>query len=390
MSALQGIRVLDLSRVLAGPTATQILGDLGADVIKVEKPAIAGQSGGDDTRGWGPPFLKDDQGRDTTESAYYLSANRNKRSIALDLANDKDREKIHTLLKDSDVLVENFKVGSLEKLGFGYEQLKARYPRLIYCSITGFGQDGPLAHEPGYDFMVQALSGFMATTGPVEGPPTKAGVAIVDYVTGLNATIAILAALRARDATGQGQRIDMALLDSAITMMGNLAQYALTSGTNPPRVGNAHTTIMPYNAFEASDGWIILAVGNDGQFKKFAARAGHPEWAEDERFSTNTNRVLHRDTLTPLIAAAIKTKTVSTWSADLPEHGVPCGPIHTMLDALALDQVKARNMIIEMQHPLAATPIKTVGSPLKLSATPVTYRHAPPILGQHQDEILKG
>lgn len=381
--ALQGLRVIDLSRVLAGPVCTQILGDLGADVIKIEKPGL-----GDDTRSWGPPFLKDKNGDDSTESAYYLSANRNKRSVALNLAQQGDCEKLHGLLKTADVLIENFKVGSLEKLGFSYAQLKDLYPKLIYCSITGFGQNGPLASEPGYDFMIQGLCGFMSNTGPADGPPSKGGVAIVDYVTGQNAAVAILAAINARHASGKGQHIDLALYDSGLAMMTNLAQYALTSGKNPPRVGNAHTTIVPYNAFEAKDGWIILAVGNDGQFAKFAQFAGHPEWAADSRFAHNEDRVINRETLTPLIAKTIKEKPRDHWISGLVAHGVPCGPVNSMLDALAGDQVQARRMVIELPHPLSAVPLRLVGSPLKLSATPVSYRLAPPTAGQHQKEVF--
>lgn len=378
---LKNLTVIDLSRVLAGPVCTQILGDLGADVIKIERPGT-----GDDTREWGPPFLKNASGGDTSESAYYLAANRNKRSIALDLANDKDREKLHALLQDADVLIENFKVGSLEKLGFSYKQLANLYPKLIYCSITGFGQTGPMASEPGYDFMIQGLSGFMSVTGAET--PAKAGVAIVDYVTGLNAAIAIMAALRARDASGRGQMIDVALFDSSLAMMTNIAQYALTSGQNPPRVGNAHTTIVPYNAFEASDGWIILAVGNDQQFQKFCAFAGQNEWAKDKRFLKNDDRVIHRADLTPLIADVIRAKPRKHWIEGLMAIGVPCGAVNSMLDALGLDQVQARRMVIEMQHPLSPEPIKLVGSPLKFSATPVNYRYAPPTNAQHQTEIL--
>lgn len=382
-AVLENIRVIDLSRVLAGPVATQILGDLGADVIKIERPGL-----GDDTRSWGPPFLKDAKGNDTSESAYYLSANRNKRSVALDLSRDEDRQKLHALLKNADVLIENFKVGSLEKLGFSYAQIKDLYPKLVYCSITGFGQTGPWASEPGYDFMIQGLCGFMSVTGAADGQPSKAGVAVVDYVTGLNAVIGVLAALRARETTGRGQHVDLALFDSGLAMMTNIAQYALTSGTNPPRVGNAHTTIVPYNAFEASDGWIILAVGNDHQFGKFCAFAGHPEWAADPRFAQNDDRVVNRDVLTPILAAVIREKPRNHWISGLVAQGVPCGPVNSMLDALKEDQVQARRMVIEMPHPLSPDPVRLVGSPLKLSATPVTYRFSPPIAGQHEKEVF--
>lgn len=378
---LNKLKIIDLSRVLAGPVCTQNLGDMGADVIKVEKPGM-----GDDTRGWGPPFLKDAAGNNTTESAYYLSANRNKRSVAIDIA--KEPQKLHALLKDADVLIENFKVGNLSALGFGYDDLKTIYPKLIYCSITGFGQNGPMAHEPGYDFMIQGLSGFMASTGTKDGTPSKAGVAIVDYVTGLNATIAILAALRARETTGKGQYIDLALFDSSLAMMTNIAQYALTAEKNPPRVGNAHTTIMPYNAFEASDGWIILAIGNDSQFQKFCEFAG-TDWFKDPRFTKNPDRVTNRDALTPLVETLIRTQSKQHWIEGLSTHGVPCGPVNSMLDALHSDQAKARDMVIQMAHPAAEKPISLVGSPLKFSDTPVTYRYAPPMAGADNEEILK-
>lgn len=370
---LDGIKVLDITRVLAGPVCTQMLGDLGATVYKIERPGK-----GDDTRSWGPPFLKDSKGEDTTESAYYLSANRNKFSISLDLS--RDIEKIHNHLKDTDILIENFKLGSLEKYGLGYDDLKDRYPRLIYCSITGFGRNGPLASEPGYDFMIQGLSGFMSVTGQPDGPPSKAGVAIVDYVTGQNAAIGILSALRARDVTGKGQLVDVALFDSSMAMMTNIAQYTLTSGENPPRVGNAHTTIVPYNAFEASDGWIILAIGNDAQFARFSGFAGHPEWATDTRFSINKNRVVHRDELMALITPVIRANTSAYWIDGLLGVDVPCGPILKMKDALNHPQTIAREMVIDMQH--RHGPIKLVGNPIKLSDTPVTYRKPPPVNGE--------
>ncbi|NBX67269.1 MAG: CoA transferase [Proteobacteria bacterium] len=372
---LTGIKIIDLSRVLAGPVCTQMLGDLGAEIIKIERPGV-----GDDTRLWGPPFLKDAQDKATQESAYYLSANRNKKSLTLDLGKQTDLTKLHDLLKDADVLIENFKLGSLEKMGLGYEQLKQKYPRLVYCSITGFGQTGPMASEPGYDFMIQGLSGFMSVTGPAEGPPSKAGVAIIDYVTGQNAAIGILAALRAREETGKGQMVDVALFDSGLAMMTNIASYALTSGKNPPRVGNAHTTIVPYNAFEALDGWVILAVGNDHQFEKFAGFAGAPDWAQDARFKTNSARVTNRDALTKLIAEVIKPKPCAYWIDGLLGVDVPCGPILTMTEALNHPQAKARDMVIEMQHKYGQ--VKLVGNPIKLSDTPVSYRKAPPINGE--------
>lgn len=373
---LTGLKVIDLSRVLAGPVCTQMLGDLGADIMKIERPGV-----GDDTRLWGPPFMKDAQGLDTAESAYYLSANRNKQSLTLDLSTKDGRDALHAMLADADVLIENFKKGSLEKLGLGYEELHQKYPRLVYCSITGFGQTGPMASEPGYDFMIQGLSGFMSVTGAKDDPPAKAGVAIVDYVTGQNAAIGILSALRARDVTGKGQLVDVALFDSALAMMTNIAQYALTSGHNPPRVGNAHTTIVPYNAFAAADGWVILAVGNDHQFEKFVRFAGHPEWSSDPRFKTNSARVEHRDVLTQLIADVMKTKSCAYWIDGLLGVDVPCGPILQMLDALNHPQAVARGMVVEMPH--VHGPVKLVGNPLKFSDTPASYRAAPPVNGQN-------
>lgn len=379
---LRNIRVLDLSRVLAGPVATQILGDLGADILKIEKPGA-----GDDTRAWGPPFLLDAKGNETSESAYYLSANRNKRSFAVDIATKEGQARVHELLKDCDVLIENFKVDGLKKYGLSYDDLKEKYPRLVYCSITGFGQTGPLAHEPGYDFMIQALSGLMACTGAKDQPPTKTGVAVCDYVTGLYAVIGIVSALQARQFTGRGQHVDLALMDCTLAMLTNIAQFTLTSGENPPRVGNAHTTIVPYQAFEASDGWMVVAVGNDTQFARLCAILGHAEWAQDARFTTNSARVRHRADLIPMIEAAMRQKPVAHWVEECTVHDVPHGPVNTMTQAFEMEQVKARDMVIEMSHPYAPHPVKLVGSPLKLSDTPVDYRHAPPPLGFGGDQV---
>ncbi|MCD8497633.1 MAG: CoA transferase [Alphaproteobacteria bacterium] len=382
--ALSHIRVLDLSRVLAGPSCTQILGDLGADIIKIEKPGE-----GDDTRGWGPPFLKDTDGNDTTESAYYLSCNRNKRSVAIDIKTPEGQVLIHKLLEKSDVLIENFKTGGLEKYGLGYEQLKSKYPQLIYTSITGFGQTGPLAHEPGYDLLAQAMSGLMAITGEPDGMPMKVGVALSDIMTGMMAAIGTLSALQAREKTGKGQMVDVALLDTTVAALTNIAQYYLTSGKTAPRRGNAHSTIVPYQAFEAADGHIVLAVGNNSQFAKFATFAGHPEWAEDERFSRNSARVANRDTLVPMIADVLKSKPVSYWVEGLTKIDVPCGPVQAMDQVFAMDQIRARGMAIEMPHPLTDKPVKLVGSPLHLSDTPVDYKLPPPPCGQHTAEVLE-
>lgn len=369
--ALEGIRVLDLSRVLAGPAATQILGDLGADIIKIERP-----ESGDDTRAWGPPYLEGS----TQESAYYLSANRNKKSVCVDIATPQGQEIIHALLKQSDILVENFKVGSLAKYGLDYEQIKSRYPKLIYCSITGFGREGPLAREPGYDFIAQAMGGMMSATGEPDREPVKAGVAVSDVMSGLYAVIGILAALQ----SGKGQHVDISLLNVTLAGMTNLAQYYLTSGTPAMRYGNAHSTIVPYQCFKAQDGYIVIAVGNDSQFRKFAQALGAADWSSDERFATNSARVRHRAVLVPLIEAALVQKTVSAWTDLFRSIDVPAGPVNTMDQAFAEEQVQAQQMQIDMDG------IALVGSPLKLSETPVSYRVPPPRLGQHTDDILAG
>lgn len=382
--ALDGIRILDLSRVLAGPVCTQVLGDLGAEILKIEKPGE-----GDDTRYWGPPFLKDAAGNDTGESAYYLSANRNKKSLAIDIKTKEGQALIHRLLAKSDVLIENFKKGGLEKYGLGYEQLKEKYPRLVYCSITGFGQSGPLSSEPGYDFLAQAMGGLMAITGEPHGAPMKIGVALSDFMTGLYAAVGILAALRARDTNGKGQLVDLSLLDCTVSSLVNVGQYYLTSGKPSPRMGNAHATIVPYQTFKTSDGFLVIAVGNDGQFKKFCAAAGNPEWAADEKFATNRARVQNRAALIPLIEKALAGKTTAHWLDVLREADVPCAPVNTIDKVFDMEQIKARDMAIEMKHAATPAPVKLIGSPLKLSETPVRYASAPPMLGQHTQEVLK-
>lgn len=382
--ALGDLKILDLSRVLAGPFCTQILGDLGAEIIKIEKP-----NAGDDTRFWGPPFLKDASGNDSSESAYYLSANRNKKSVAIDISKPEGQKLIHKLLENCDVLIENFKVGGLEKYGFGYEELRKKYPKLIYCAITGFGQNGPLSSEPGYDFLAQAMAGLMACTGEPDGQPMKVGVALSDIITGLNAAIGILSALHHRERTGEGQMVDVSLLDCTLASLTNIAQYYLTSGKCAPRLGNAHSTIVPYQTFETNDGHIVLAVGNNEQFKRFCHFSGKDEWAADERFARNSARVTHRETLVPMIADLMKTKTTEEWLAGLREVDVPCGPVNTMDNVFAMDQIQARDMQIQMNHPLSQKQIDLVGSPLKLSRTPVSYDLPPPFLGQHTQEILE-
>ncbi len=382
--SLQNIRVLDLSRVLAGPYCTQMLGDLGAEIIKIEKPGA-----GDDTRLWGPPFLKDANGNDTHESAYYLSINRNKKSVAVDIKTKEGQAIIHQLLESSDILIENFKVGGLEKYGLGYAQLKAKYPKLIYCSITGFGQSGPLAAEPGYDLAAQAMGGLMAVTGEPDGAPMKVGVALSDIMTGLNATIGILAALHHREQTGEGQLIDVALVDCTLASLTNLAQYYLTSGQPAPRSGNAHSTIVPYQAFQVKDGYIVVAVGNNEQFARFCAMIGKPEWAEDARFAKNKNRVLNRGTLIPMIEEALREQTSAHWIEKMLAADIPGGPVNTMDQVFATPQVRHREMDISMDHIQSPDPIRLVGSPLKLSQTPVSYALAPPVLGQDTQEVLQ-
>lgn len=381
--ALDNIRVVDLSRVLAGPFCTQMLGDLGAEIIKIEKPGM-----GDDTRKWGPPFLKDKDGNNTSESAYYLSCNRNKKSLAVDLTSEDGQTIIHKLLEQSDILIENFKVDGLKKYGLDYESVKKRHPHIIYASITGFGQNGPLAHEPGYDYLAQAMSGIMACTGEPGGEPMKIGVALSDIMTGMNAAIGILAALNARQQSGKGQHIDVGLLDCSLAALTNIAQYYLTSGKTAPRLGNAHSTIVPYQVFEAQDGHIVIAVGNDGQFARFCNFIGKPEWAHEPKFATNSARVENRAELVPMIAEIIAAEKLGYWLSGLAEVDVPNGPVNTMDKTFDMAQIAARKMKIEMTHDLTGQNINLVGSPLKMSETPVVYEHAPPICGQHTHGIL--
>ncbi|UVL24520.1 CaiB/BaiF CoA transferase family protein [Pseudomonas donghuensis] len=386
MGALSHLRVLDLSRVLAGPWSGQILADLGAEVIKVERPGS-----GDDTRAWGPPFLKDAYGENTSEAAYYLAANRNKRSLTIDFTQPEGQRLVRELAAKSDVLIENFKVGGLAAYGLDYESLKAINPRLVYCSVTGFGQTGPYAKRAGYDFMIQGLGGLMSLTGRPEGEegagPVKVGVALTDILTGLYSTVAILAALAHRDRDGGGQHVDMALLDVQVACLANQAMNYLTTGTPPRRLGNAHPNIVPYQDFPTADGDFILTVGNDGQFRKFAEVAGQPQWADDPRFATNKQRVANRAELIPLIRQATVFKTTAEWVAQLEQAGVPCGPINDLAQMFADPQVKARGLAIEMPHPLAGQ-VPQVASPIRLSETPVEYRHAPPLLGEHTEQIL--
>jgi len=385
--ALAGVRVLDLSRVLAGPWCTQTLADLGADVIKIERPGS-----GDDTRAWGPPYLKDADGLDTSEAAYFLGANRNKRSLAVDLATAEGQAIVRRLAGQVDVLVENFKVGDLARYGLDAQSLLAEHPGLVICSITGFGQTGPYAERAGYDYAVQGMGGLMSVTGERDdlpgGGPQKVGVAVSDLFTGMYATVAILAALRHRDATGQGQLIDMALLDTQLAMLANLGSNYLCSGKAPGRMGNAHQNIVPYQVFEASDGHLILAVGNDRQFAKFCDIAGRPDWAADTRFATNSERVRNRAILVPQLEEAIRQRPRNEWLAALEAAKVPCGSINSIGEALADPQAQARGAVVAMPHPLTPD-LRLIASPMKMSATPVAYRHAPPLLGQHSDELLR-
>ena len=385
--ALGHIRVLDLSRVLAGPWCSQNLADLGADVIKIERPGV-----GDDTRAWGPPYAKDAEGRDTSEAAYYLAANRGKRSVTVDIASAEGQALIRELTLHADVVLENYKVGQLKRYGLDYDTLRAIKPDLVYCSVTGFGQDGPYAHRAGYDFLIQGMGGLMSITGERDdlpgGGPQKAGVAITDLMTGMYATVAVLAALTHRDRTGQGQHIDMALLDTQVAMLANMGSNYLNSGKPPKRWGNAHANIVPYQTFAAADGHIIVATGNDGQYQKFVEAGGRPELGADPRFATNPLRVQQRDVLVPLLAEMVKTRTRDDWIARLEAVNVPCGPINDLADVFENPQVKARGVAMEMDHP-AAGKVKLVRSPMKLSATPAEAALPPPMLGQHTDQVLR-
>ncbi|WP_447917487.1 CaiB/BaiF CoA transferase family protein [Achromobacter aegrifaciens] len=383
---LTGIRVLDLTRVLAGPWCTQNLADLGAEVIKIERPGA-----GDDTRAWGPPYLKDEAGNDTTEAAYYLSANRNKLSVALDIASPRGAELVRELALQSDILVENFKVGGLSKYGLDYDSLKELNPRLIYCSITGFGQTGPYASRPGYDFMIQGMGGLMSITGERDdlpgGGPQKAGVAVTDLMTGMYSTVGILAALHERSRSGLGQHIDMALLDCQVSMLANQNLNYMTSGVAPKRAGNAHQNLVPYQVFAASDGHLIVAVGNDSQFRNYCGAIGLPELSADPRFATNPQRVKNRAELVPLLTERMATGARDHWLVALEGVGVPAGPINTLDQVYEDPQVLARGMKRELPHPTAGK-VPMAASPLKFSGSPVEYRRPPPLLGEHTEQVL--
>ncbi len=393
-AALPHLKVLDLTRVLAGPWCTQMLADMGADVIKIEKPGD-----GDDTRHWGPPFLQDAQGNDTTHASYFTTCNRNKRSVTIDIAKPEGQALVRQLALQSDIFVENFKVGGLAHYGLDFASLQAINPRLIYCSITGFGQDGPYAERAGYDLMIQAMSGMMSITGKPEGTPggtpQRVGVALTDLFTGVYACSAILAAVEARHRTGEGQHIDMSLLDVGVALLANQAAGFLNTGKVPTRQGNTHPSLVPYQDFETADGAMLLAIGNDGQFARFSEVAQHPEWAVDTRFATNTQRVLNREELTQLLQTEIRKRTTTDWIALLEHHAVPCGPINTVAQAFDDAQVKARQLVVQQDvAPAAAAKthtasITSVASPLRLLGTPAVLHRAPPALGEHTDEVLQ-
>ncbi len=393
--ALPHIKVLDLSRVLAGPWCTQMLADLGADVIKVEKPGE-----GDDTRHWGPPFLQDADGQNTEHATYFTACNRNKRSVTIDMAKPEGQALIRQMALQSDVLVENFKVGGLAKYGLDYESLKALNPRLIYCSITGFGQDGPYAERAGYDLMIQAMSGMMDITGRADGTPgggpQRVGVALTDLFTGVYACSAILAAIEVRHRTGVGQRIDMALLDVGMAILANQAAGFLNTGKAPRRQGNSHPSLAPYQDFPTLDGAMLLAIGNDGQFARFCTAADQPQWATDPRYASNSLRVANRESLIPAMEAVTRTRTTAQWIALLEDKAVPCGPINTVGQAFADAQVQARGLVLNQPLALANTrqaaieSIATVASPLRLQDTPPVRHRPPPALGEHTDAVLTG
>lgn len=385
---LTGVRVLDLSRVFAGPWATQALADMGAEVIKVERPGR-----GDDSRGLGPPFLADQEGRDTAESAFYLSANRNKKSIALDLSQPRGQEIIRRFAAISDIVVENFKVGTLNRYALDYESIRKINPSVVYCSITGFGQTGPYSHRPGYDTLFQAMGGVMSVTGASDetagGGPMKVGIILADIMTGMYATIGILGALRHRERTGTGQHIDLSLMDSQIATLSHQAMYYLVSGENPKRFGTSAPAVVPSQMFECADGFIALVVGNDPQFRRFADVVGHPEWADDERFVSNRLRVRNRMTLVPLLEEIFRRFPKTYWLERLEAAGIASGPINEISDVFADPHVAARNMVVEVEHPLGSA-LKLVANPLRMSETPLNRYEPPPRLGQHTDELLSG
>jgi crotonobetainyl-CoA:carnitine CoA-transferase CaiB-like acyl-CoA transferase len=386
--SLSHIRVLDLSRVLAGPWAGQNLADLGAEVIKVERPKA-----GDDSRAFGPPWIKDPAGRDTTESVYFMSANRGKKSITVNLTNPEGQSVVRELAAKCDVLIENYKVGDLDRYGLGYKDLSAVNPGLVYCSVTGFGQTGPYRERPGYDFMAQGMGGLMSISGEPDevpgGGPMRAGVPVIDIFAGMYASIAICAAIAHRAVTGKGQHLDVALFDSCLALLANQGETYLATGENPKRIGNTHPTIVPYQVFRTADGAMILACGNDNLFGKFCAVAGCEALAKDSRFATNGDRVKNRDLLVPMLAETFLKRTTAEWVGALDAAGVPCGPINTLAQAFSEPQAEARGMKFKLPHPLAGE-VPLIGSPMKFSGTPIRHELPPPVLGQHTEEILRG
>ena len=381
---LSGITVIDLTRILAGPFCTQLLGDLGADIIKIERPGE-----GDDTRRFGPPYLHDDAGTDTGESAYFMSCNRNKRSVSIDISSSEGQALLLRLIQRADVLVENFKVGNLARYGLGYDDLKKDLPSLVYCSITGFGQTGPYAERPGYDPLIQAMGGVMSVTGDPDGEPQKVGVPIADLMAGMYASVAVTSALRSRELTGKGQYIDISMLDTHVAWLSIQAMNYLVSGENPRRLGNGHPNIVPYQTFETADGHVILTIGNDQQFQRFCEFAGVPDLSQDPLFATNADRVINRDALIELMVPLLAAKPSDHWLEGLETLKIGCGPINNIDAVFADPQVNDREMVIQMPHPaLDGKTVPLVASPLRLSETAVSYRHAPPLLGQHTDEVL--
>ena len=376
---LRGLRVLDLTRVLAGPTCTQMLGDLGAEVIKIERPEA-----GDDTRGFAPPFVPN-----TRESAYFVGVNRNKKSVTLDIAKPEGQAVVHRLLEHCDVLVENFKVGALAKYGLAWEQLSPKHPRLIYCSITGFGQTGPYAPRPGYDSLIQGMGGIMSLTGEPDGLPQKVGVPVADLFAGLYGCIGLLAALNHRNATGQGQRIDIGMLDTHVAWLANQGMNYLATGENPPRLGNQHPNIVPYQVFATADGYMVLSIGNDPTFERFCKNFGQEQLLSDPRFATNAARVENRQLVTDTLAPVMRTRTTAEWVEELEALKIGCGPINTLSQVFADPHVQARGCVVEMPHASGET-VQVIANPVRLSATPAAYNSAPPLLGQHTAEVLGG
>ena len=383
-NSLQGIKVLDLTRVLAGPYCTQMLGDLGADIIKVERPGA-----GDDTRGFAPPFVKNEDGEETDLSAYYCGANRNKRSITINLSDKEGQNLVRKLLIDCDILVENFKTGTLKKYGLSYNNLKTEFPKLIYCSITGFGQTGPYASRPGYDGLIQAMGGVMALTGDPDGQPMKVGVPIGDLMAGMFASVGILAAVRHQILTGEGQFIDIGMLDTHVAWLANQGMNYLATNKNPERLGNQHPNIVPYQVMPTSDGYIVLSIGNDPTFERFCKLTGEEQLIDDPKFKTNADRVLNREYVTNTLNEVTRKKTSKWWLTELEKEKIGCGPINTLSEVFSDPHVKAREMVVEMKHQKTGeASLKLIANPIKMNETPPTYRMAPPLLGEHTEQIL--